>query len=350
MTNVHMSRAHSVPVELLRSMLVAAEHKGLDFNKALNESGLSHLLPLFEDHHSGARIELEEVGALLRGVWLQLGDEASGFLSRPLKPGYFSMLCHAIITATNLRRSLLRTARFISLISDDLQLELQESGDEARLLIHYKNPHSLDETFFVTSLFVLFIRLSCWMINQPMLLERIQFRFPQPVFHDEYGLMFPCRHDFSQAQNCVAFSRRLLALPVQQDSETLVGFLKHAPESLLTQFRADDSLTAQVKRLLLQRHGMQTELENLSFDEVSEELNMTTHTLRRRLKEEGNSFQEIKDSLRRDRALVLLDKTDTTIQSIATTLGFSEPAAFNRAFKKWTGLTPGAFREHNNKV
>ena len=331
-------------------MLTAAQRKGLDFNAVLKSNGLSHLAPVFAGKDSDARIDLDDVGALLRGVWHDLGDEASGFLSQPLKLGFFSMMCHALITSGNLRRCLLRSARFIALLTDDLHLELQESGDEARLLIHYKNPHQLDETFLMTSLFVLWIRLSCWIIDQPMLLERIHFRFPKPSYHDEFSVMFPCRHDFSQEQNCVVFNRRLLALPIQQDSDTLVEFLKHAPESLLTQFRADDSLSAQVKRLLLQRHGMHTELENLSFDDVSEELHMTTHTLRRRLKVEGNSFQEIKDSLRRDHAIVLLDKPDTSINDVATMLGFSEPAAFNRAFKKWTGFTPGMYREHNNKV
>ena len=96
---------------------------------------------------------------------------------------------------------------------------------------------------------------------------------------------------------------------------------------------------------MLHRNGMQTEIENMSFELVSSELNMTTHTLRRRLKDEGNSFQEIKDSIRRDRAMVLLDKPTLVLHDIAAQLGFSEPAAFNRAFKKWTGLTPGQYRE-----
>ena len=87
------------------------------------------------------------------------------------------------------------------------------------------------------------------------------------------------------------------------------------------------------------------EIDNLSFEQVASTLKTTTHTLRRRLKEEGNSFQEIKDSLRRDRALRLLSDTDMSVQEIAELLGFSEPAAFNRAFKKWLGTTPGSYRK-----
>ena len=347
-----MERKHSVPVQLIRSLLVAGYRHGLDITALLEDAGLSYLVPLIQDPERFERVSLEDLGALLRALWLELGDEASGFLTRPLKIGTFGMMCHALITSGNLRRALLRSARYISLLTDDLTLELVESGTEAKLIIHYDNPHGLDESFFITSIFVIWIRLSCWMIDQPMLLERINFRFSAPSYEDEFAMMFPCRHDFEQFENSVVFSRRLLALPIRQTPETLVPFLSHAPESLLTQFRSDDSLTAQVKRLLLQKHteeqgGATVEIENLSFEDVSERLHTTTHTLRRRLKEEGNSFQEIKDSLRRDKAIRLLERPDLSVHEIAEALGFSEPAAFNRAFKKWTGATPGAYRDKN---
>jgi len=335
----------SVNSSLLESLLAGAHFHHINLNEVFEHAGLD---PNILENHN--RLALDHVGPLLRSLWLEMEDEASGFLSRPFKLGVFSMMCHALISSGNLRRGLLRSARFISLLSEDLSIELKETGDEAHLTIHYANPHNLDQTFFVTSLFVIWIRLSCWLINQPIMLERIQFKFPKPVYSDEFVSMFPCRHSFSQLSNQVVFNKRLLSLPIQQDSETLSTFLHNAPESLLTQFRADTSLTAQIKRLLLHRKGMQTEIENMSFELVSSELNMTTYTLRRRLKDEGNSFQEIKDSIRRDRAMMLLDKPSLALHEISVQLGFSESAAFNRAFKKWTGLTPGVYREKFAKL
>ena len=330
----------SVNTKLLESLLSGARYHQVNLDRVFETAGLDPEILKKCD-----RLQLDSVGPLLRSLWLQMGDEASGFLTRPFKLGVFSMMCHALITSGNLRRGLQRSARFIELMSDDLSLELKETGDEAHFIIHYRNPHNLDQTFFVTSLFVIWIRLSCWLINQPIILERIQFEFPKPSYSEEYSLMFPCRHGFSQSSNRVVFNKRLLSIPIKQDSETLKTFLHNAPESLLTQFRSDNSLTAQIKRILLHRNGMQTQIENMNFDLVSSELNMTTHTLRRRLKDENNSFQEIKDSIRRDRALLLLDDPALALHDISITLGFSESAAFNRAFKKWTGLTPGLYRE-----
>jgi AraC-like DNA-binding protein len=332
----------SVSSTLLESLLAGAKFHNANLSRIFKNAGLDP-----DILHNNERLHLDHVGPLLRSLWLEMEDEASGFLTKPLKLGVFSMMCHALITSGNLRRGLLRSARFIELLCDDLSLELKEVGSEAHFIIHYKNPHNLETTFFITSLFVIWIRLSCWLIDQPIMLERIQFEFPKPTYSDEFSLMFPCRHSFSQTSNRVVFNNRLLSIPIKQDSETLSSFLLKAPESLLTQFRSDNSLTAQIKRLILHRKGMQTEIENMNFELVSSEFNMTTHTLRRRLKNEGNSFQDIKDSIRRDRAMMLLDNPAFTLHDISRKLGFSEPAAFNRAFKKWTGLTPGGYRELN---
>jgi AraC-like DNA-binding protein len=230
------------------------------------------------------------------------------------------------------------------LLNEDLTIELDECGDEAQLTVHYSNPPDLDSVFFITSIFVIWIRLSCWLVQRSILLERIEFSFDEPTYSDEFDLMFPCRHKFSQSHNRVTFNKKFLSLPITQDSESLIKFLHNAPESLLTQFRSDESTSAQVKRLLIQRNGMDVELVNLSFEDVASELSMTTHTIRRRLKEEGNSFQEIKDSLRREEAQTLLENNSLSLLEISEKLGFSETAAFNRAFKKWTDITPGAYR------
>lgn len=341
-----MSQNRTISSALLASLFSGALHQNIDVENMLKTLGIDELFDILskDANTENIRIDIDTLGPLLRALWFEMGDEASGFLQRPLKIGMFSMMCHSIITAGNLRRALLRSARFLELLNEDLSIELQESGDEAQLSVHFSNPHNLDSAFFVTSIFVIWIRLSCWLIQRSILLERIEFQFPEPVYSDEFDLMFPCRHKFSSQLNRVTFSKKFLSLPITQDNESLAEFLHQAPESLLTQYRSDNSTSAQVKRKLINRSGMTVELENKSFDDVANELSMTTHTIRRRLKEEGNSFQEIKDSIRREQALTLLENTSESLLTISEKLGFSETAAFARAFKKWTGMTPGKYR------
>ncbi|MBU3868565.1 helix-turn-helix transcriptional regulator, partial [Streptomyces sp. 4503] len=78
--------------------------------------------------------------------------------------------------------------------------------------------------------------------------------------------------------------------------------------------------------------------------EVAARLAVSPATLRRRLREEGTSFQELKDTVRRDEAVSSLTEGAEPIADLAARLGFSEDTAFHRAFRRWTGSTPGAYR------
>ena len=85
-----------------------------------------------------------------------------------------------------------------------------------------------------------------------------------------------------------------------------------------------------------------------SLEFISDMLATTPQTLRRRLQREGQGYQMIKDALRRDVAVEYLTQSDLTLLEVATRVGFSEASTFHRAFKGWTGLTPGAYRQAHN--
>src|SRR5690606_32132358 len=84
------------------------------------------------------------------------------------------------------------------------------------------------------------------------------------------------------------------------------------------------------------------------FNAFARALHMAPSTLRRRLEDEGQSFQAIKDELRRDLAIHYLCHTSKSVMDISSELGFSESSAFHRAFKKWTGAGPGEYRQRLN--
>jgi len=113
-----------------------------------------------------------------------------------------------------------------------------------------------------------------------------------------------------------------------------------APADLLIRYRDASSVSERIRRLLRNRLG--TELPAL--EAVGQALAMTPRTLRRRLHEEGHGFQALKDALRRDAAIEDLARPELTLLAIANRVGFSEASTFHRAFKKWTGVAPGAYR------
>ncbi|MDP4789844.1 MAG: helix-turn-helix transcriptional regulator, partial [Haliea sp.] len=101
-----------------------------------------------------------------------------------------------------------------------------------------------------------------------------------------------------------------------------------------------DSVTRRIRGII----GDDLRADLPSFAALTRQLNMSARTLRRRLESEGTSYQRIKDKARRDRAISLLRQPELSIFDVAEALGFSDPSAFHRSFKKWTGLPPGEFR------
>jgi AraC-like DNA-binding protein len=86
---------------------------------------------------------------------------------------------------------------------------------------------------------------------------------------------------------------------------------------------------------------------DLSIERVARQLGMSRQTLYRRLKEEGTTFEEILNAKRGQLAIRYLGLDRSSVKSAAYRLGFSDPAAFSRAFKRWTGRSPSEFREAN---
>ena len=322
---------------MLREMLEGARHHQFNCNDILYSVGIdTQTLATAED-----RLSLTKCAQLLRQLWLKMEDECAGALSRPAPNGTFAVMTYAALSADTLREALQRAIQSLRLIiGDELLLSLQEQGPEAKLSVSYKNPHQLSNSFFILSWFVILLRFSSWLTNRPVLLEQVIFEFPPPQYAREMTLMFPCIIYFDKEENCAFFNRNILDAKLVRDNSDLRKFLKQAPENLLTQFRGDSSLAGQIALLL-----QQTEQGWPTFDKIAQQLNSTTYTLRRRLKKEGTSFQQLKDSAHKNIAQHHLLHTDMPIAEIAGQVGYSEAAAFNHAFRNWTGMTPGKYRK-----
>lgn len=334
----HVSKPEpGILTAVIRAQLAGARAEGLDCRQLLLDSGIAPSALEEADH----RISREQVASLLRREWDLLDDESGGYLARPWQRGTFAMMGHACISCSNLHRALRRSERFVSMVSDDLQIKLVEDGEEAHLLFHHGNRKQLPNQIFVESLAVIWLRFFSWLIDRTILLERVHLAFPPPDYNEDYNELFPCRHYFHQRETCLIFNTRYLQMPLVRDEQQLSEFLARAPECMLAQYKSDNSYTGRVRRMLAGHDSV----GNLSLDDVAARLYTSPQTLRRRLKDEGNSWQDIKDSVRRDMAVYQLKKQGTAVAVIAERLGFSEPSAFNRAFKKWTGLAPGAYRE-----
>jgi len=326
----------TVAICFVVAALEAVRARNFDANDLLRQVGLSPSLLASPQ----ARISAEQYGKLWRLIALTLDDEFFGQDSRRMKYGSFAMLCRSVLPCRTLDHALERSLRFYGLILDDISASLERRRGEASIVLE-ERPHGGPSRVFGHEVLLLLLHgVACWLVGRRIPILRAEFGYAEPAHSDEYRAMFSTHLGFDRPNTRIAFEEGYLALPVVQNERSVKEFLRTAPENIVTKYKNDSSVSARIRRRLRQR--LPGEVPD--FDTLAAELHMTQATLRRRLHEEGASYQGIKDQLRRDLAISYLSHSDRSVMDIALELGFSERSAFHRAFQKWTGASPGEFR------
>jgi AraC-like DNA-binding protein len=330
----------TIAISFVEAALDAVRARGLDAEALLLQVGISPSLL----HAPQARVSAAHYGALWRLIAQTLGDELFGLDSRRVKVGSFAMLCRAAIHCQTLERALNRCSRFYDLLLDDVSIVLSRDGNAAKLALHERNSRRgcSQRVFAHEGLLIILHGLACWLVGRRIPITLAEFGYPEPAHSAEYRTMYSTQLSFCQPNTSIAFDVCYLALPVVQDEQSVKEFLRVIPENILVKYKNKNGLTAKVRARL--RRALPGELPDL--ETVACDLHTTPATLRRRLQEEGESYQSIKDQLRRDLAITYLSHSERSVTDIALELGFAEPSAFHRAFKKWTGASPGEHRRN----
>lgn len=336
---------NSVHAQALDMLLAGCKSKGIEPEDLMAKVGE----PSDFFTREGSRLPSNKLGQLLKAATHSLNDETLGFLQRPTKLGGIEMALTSAMTASNLRQAIQKMGRFCSLVHDDMNLLLSESKNEAKLQLVLSpigtTPVTQKPALFVMMVLLFLVRWMSWLVNRQIMLNRMTMQAPEPVFAEDIDSVFPCPYHFSHTENSLQFNRDFLNLPLERKAEDVSSFVKTL-SNLVTRRFIDASLTGQIKRMLKKRDN----IESLPLKVIAEELNKSPQTIRRYLKQEGITFAEIKENVRRDIAIHHLTQRDTPIKNIAYQVGFSEPSAFIRAFKNWTGSTPGEFREKERTI
>lgn len=328
----------SVSVHFVRALLRGAERRQVDTGELLRSAGVAP--DLIE--RPQARIDAARYTALVQQTWLALQDEYMGFASVRSKPGTFAAMGYLVIHCQTLESVYKRAANFYALFDQPICMQLEIDENEVSLVLHSEGALWDPDHFFQESLLVIWHRFSSWLLGERIQLDKVCFDYPEPTHVGEYQHLFSSRLCFDEPRTRLCFHKRYLGRGLAQDERTLKEFLKSSPADLLAKPEDHSSYTARIRKLL-SRDLSSTPPD---FEQVADSLAVSPQTLRRRLRQENTSFQEIKDHLRRDVALYYLARPELSINEIAFRVGFTEPSTFHRAFKKWTGLTPGEYREN----
>ncbi|MER5203201.1 AraC family transcriptional regulator [Streptomyces sp. NPDC002825] len=330
----------------VRAVLLGAERRGLAPGPLLARAGLPSALL----EESRTRIPAEQFGQLVRTLWATLDDELIGFGGAPSKVGTFAMMAHVVVHGSrDLREALRRAQTFYSLFPAGPRFRLVEPGtasgeagglDEARMefdVSGYDDPLH----FGAESTVLVAHRFAGWLVRRRIGLRRVEFVHPEPRHAREYALLFGAPCVFGAQRTAAVFDRADLGEPVLRDAAALKVFLRRAPVDVLVCADHGSTVTGRVRHLIgraLPAGPVPTP------EELAERLSVSPQTLRRQLAAEGTTYQRVRDQVRRDHAIAELTGGRVSIERLSRQLGFSEPSAFHRAFRRWTGETPRSYQ------
>lgn len=271
------------------------------------------------------------------------GDDAFGLhIGERVKPELFDVLGYVVINSPTFGEAIDRLIRYHSIWSDGAFYRLEISGPRAHLTYEYidelidERRHDSEMTL---SILVSFARRGTGVDWTP---HEVSFQHSKPPNIIEHQRIFRSQVHFDRPINELIFDSSLLALKMMKADPGLCLILDRHAQELLSRRPHADSLINQVRQLLGEALNVG---DDPRIETISRKLGISVRTLQRKLKEEDTSHQELLDETRSVLSKRFLQESKIAICEVAYLLGFSEPSAFHRAFRRWTGVTPKEFRK-----
>jgi AraC-like DNA-binding protein len=325
----------TVSSEYLRVFATGAEARGLHVQPIFAASGIDDGIL----GRPGARVGVGAAVEAWQRCTNRLGDPLFGLtLGETLPVGAISRLDFLVLSSANVGDALTRIARYAPLMANTERLSLTVEGDEARFQYHNENniPYGIE---MIVGMFAMRARE---LFGPSWSVKRICFAHARLGPRAAYDRICQAPVMFEMPVTEVVFARDLTALPMAGADARLHAIVVAEAEAALatlTPAGGGPSFIDTVKRVL--EDGLHQ--RDLTLTRLAEQLGVSTRTLQRRLRAAGVTHRRLVSDVRKDLAARSL-ATRVSQRQIARTLGYSGRGAFQRAFKRWSGVTPGQLR------
>ena len=330
----HPTRAET-PMAFIRAMVQSYTQRGLDPSSALRKAQITPS----QLKSASARVTTLQMEWMSEAAMRELDDEALGWFRRRLPWGSYGMLVRASLTAPTLGVAMQRWCRHHNLLTDDIALHLTADKHTASLALHEQHDLGTMREFCTVSVLRNALGVASWLTDSRIDLSQTELHFAAPPHQASYRVLFDGPTQFDAPLSRISFDAGYLQLPVRRDEAALQRMLQRALLLTVRPYRRDRLLVEKVRQALAE-HPQATR----NAEDLAALLHMSPRTLHRQLQDEGASLQQLKDNVRRERAMHLLLKTKKPIKQIAAEVGFANDKSFMRAFRTWTDQTPDELR------
>lgn len=273
----------------------------------------------------------------LQHLWRVTDDDLMGLGSIQVPRGTLRLLTFAICGAPNLAVALRRYHEFRAAFPGLPAITIEESQGTVALSIDHAAVGASSSSAVSVGLLAVVHRVINWATRRPLVLHRVELPHARPTTHGDYRQLFGAPALFAASRAALVFNADFLTQSFVRSHHDIERFVDDAPAHLLAECDFHyTSVADQVRRIIEDRLGN----PSCTSDDIAAEVRMSRPTLWRRLREENTSISQIRDQVLRDAALAALSCGTHTVAQLSQRLGFSEPSAFSRAFRRWTGSSP----------
>jgi len=318
------------------AMVRTATMRGVEVTDLLQQAGLTR--QSIED--PDARIP----GPVVLRLWDALRERAADPALQLAAPaslpfGAYRVIDYLVTASATVGAGVERFARFFSLIADDLALTVVSTRVERCLCVAMADGGPVPPVY-VDYLFAALLGRIRMRIRPGLALRRVDLRQPAPRRSAPHLELFGAPVQFGAPVDRLCFDIAEWDAPSASGDEALATLLEEHARILAEQLpHAASGFTEAVQKAIASLLP-----DDASADEVARKLNVSVRTLQRRLVASGSTFRKVIDAVRAKLAEGYLADPAVSMSEVAFLLGFSEQSAFNRAFRRWTGESPGRWR------
>ena len=322
----------------VKCTIAALQRRNIAEGPLLRRAGL----PEFELDNSRRRVTASAQGEFLEYAAQALNDTAFGLhLAEQANPHEAGLLFYVVSAAGNVGEALTLFVRYCRIVNESVRLKLSPRPDGMIVEANFSgiSRHRIRQN--VEFQFAVVVKAIREIAGRDVSPTRVACAHGRTADLREFERFYGCPVEFGATFDQLAFSSETLALPLITEDphllETLRPFCEEAARArntALGSMRA--AVENEVQRLLPHGHAQ--------AESIAKALAVSPRTLSRRLSEEGTTFAEVVEGMRRSLANQYLNESGFTLAQIGWLLGYEGPTSFNHAFKRWTGRSPSLAR------